>query len=121
MTFLGVDWGEKRIGLAVGDSSLNLALPLKTVDSLKDLFLVISEEEIDKIVLGCPYKMNGSADLDQRFKDFHQALEAKFPGVILADERLSSQAADALRGGKKKLNRDQLAAMVILQGYFDGL
>jgi len=121
MTCLGIDWGEKRIGLAVGESSLSLALPLKTVDTIDEIVSIAKEEEAGLIVLGCPYKMNGRGDLDKRFSKFHEDLKEKFSNIILVDERLSSQAADALQGYKTKLNRDQLAAMVILQGYFDSL
>lgn len=121
MICLGVDWGEKRIGLALGESSLKLALPLKTVDSISELVATVKEEEVKKIILGCPYKMSGGSDLDKRFSSFYKELQIIFPKIDLMDERLSSQAADALRGYKTKLNRDQLSAMVILQSYFDSL
>lgn len=120
--YLGVDWGGARIGLALGDSEVKLASPFKTVGSLEELFDIIKDEEIDVIVLGKPVKMSGqSEDLTEEFENFLEDLqeEIKIP-IELIDERLSSQAADSLVGDKKtKAQRDEVAAMLILQSYLD--
>jgi putative Holliday junction resolvase len=120
--YLGIDWGEKRIGLATAEEELNMALPLGTVADLAGLLQVISEEEITKIVLGCPYKMGSvSYDLNPDFVKFLESLqqETKLP-IIQIDERLSSLAADALGGPKKmRAGRDEIAAAIILQSYLD--
>ena len=119
--YLGIDWGEKRIGLATGDSEVNLALPLKTVANLAEVLSVLKEEETDIIVLGMPQKMSGQAadnPLWQNFRD--QLRERGGRPLVLVDERLSSRAADSLAGETgEKAERDEIAATLILQDYLD--
>ena len=119
--YLGIDWGEKRIGLALADEETSLALPFKTVGSLAELLEVIKEEEIDEIVLGSPKKMSGAAANNPLWLAFVEELKIKSGQEIhLLDERLSSLAADALSGEKKdKAERDEIAATIILQDYLD--
>ncbi|MDD5290671.1 MAG: Holliday junction resolvase RuvX [Patescibacteria group bacterium] len=120
--YLGVDWGEKRIGLALGDNETKLATPYKTVKGIDEILKVVKEEKIDVVVVGKPLKMsNIEYRISDEFSDFLSLLkkELKIP-VETADERLSSKAADALPGNKKeKSGRDEIAAMVILQSYLD--
>ncbi|MGI5827027.1 MAG: Holliday junction resolvase RuvX [Patescibacteria group bacterium] len=120
--YLGIDWGEKRIGLATGDSETNLALPFKTVPDLSALLEVITEEEIEELVLGIPKKMSYPDDpLSPDFLQFSSDLAAQVNLPIhKVDERLSSLGADALIGSKKeKAGRDEIAAALILQVYLD--
>ncbi len=119
--YLGIDWGEKRIGLALADEETCIALPFKTVSSLDELLTVIEEEEIDEIVLGSPKKMSGEAANNPLWLNFVEQLKAKGgKPVNFLDERLSSLAADALSGEKKaKAERDEIAATIILQDYLD--
>jgi putative Holliday junction resolvase len=119
--YLGIDWGEKRIGLALADEETSLALPFKTVSGLAELLAVIKEEEIDEIVMGSPKKMNGEAANNPLWLSFVEQLKAKTDKPVnFLDERLSSLAADALSGEKKdKAERDEIAATIILQDYLD--
>jgi len=119
--YLGIDWGEKRIGLAMADGVTRLALPLQTVSSVKELLEVIEIEEIDALVLGKPMKMSGDEADSQVWLNFLEQLKEKFSGEIeLVDERLTSLAGDALEGHKKeKASRDEIAAVLILQSYLD--
>jgi putative Holliday junction resolvase len=119
--YLGVDWGEVRIGLATADSEVNLALPLKTVADLAGVLNVIKEEETDIIILGNPKKMSGEkADNSAWLRFFAELKERSGKPVELADERLSSLAADALPGNdSEKAERDEIAATIILQDYLD--
>jgi putative holliday junction resolvase len=120
--YLGVDWGEKRIGLALADNEIKLATPFKTVGNLEELSQVIKEEVIDVMVLGKPIKMRGVQEgVSPVFLDFADKLQKKFPEIKIEmiDERLSSKAADALPGGNLKASRDEVAAMIILQQYLD--
>jgi putative Holliday junction resolvase len=116
---LGIDWGEKRIGLAIGNSEVKLASPLGVAKDITELKSVILKEKIDRLVLGEPVNEEVSKD----FLDFKKTLEQEISlPISLIDERFSSQAADSLdpharRDGK----RDEIAAMIILQSYFDGL
>ena len=120
--YLGVDWGEKRIGLALGDDETKMASPFKVVNNINDIILIVKQESIDAIVLGAPYQIsNPKLPISQDFENFKKLLEEKtMLSVYLIDERLTSKAADALIGDKKtKAARDAVAAMLILQSFFD--
>ncbi|MCK4540299.1 Holliday junction resolvase RuvX [Candidatus Parcubacteria bacterium] len=122
--YLGVDWGEKRIGLALGDSETKLASPFCVVKRADEIINIIKNEKIDYLIIGQPIKMSGAKDnFTEGFKDFLRYIKNKINIPIkLVDERLTSKAADALSGTKKtKASRDSLAAMLILQSYFDSV
>ena len=118
---LGVDWGEKRIGLAIGDSETNLASPFKVVSDIDEIVSIIKQENINKVVVGQPVKMSGNKELSVDFNKFIKLLKSKTTTPVeLVDERLSSKQADALLGNKKtKAAQDAIAAMLILQTYLD--
>ncbi len=118
--YLAIDWGEKRLGLAVGNDEPKLAMPLTTVTSWQDLLKIIKEEEPDIIILGNPLSMSGEESISKKFINFKNKLsESTNKEIILVDERLSSISADKLRGRKFKLGRDEIAAMVILESYLN--
>ncbi|MCK5319849.1 Holliday junction resolvase RuvX [Candidatus Parcubacteria bacterium] len=120
--YLGIDWGKKRIGLALGDSETRLASPFCVVSQASEIIDIINKEKIDYLIIGQPIKMSGAKDnLGEDFEEFLNFIKnnCDIP-VELIDERLTSKAADALSGTKKtKAARDSLAAMIILQSYFD--
>lgn len=119
--YLGVDWGEKRIGLALAEEETSLALPFKTAANLQELLTIINSEEITDIVIGSPRKMSGESASNPLWLDFVEKLKASTKiNVHFIDERLTSLAADA-RGGrdKNKAKRDEIAASIILQDYLD--
>ena len=120
--YLGLDWGEARIGLAIGTSESKMALPLDTALTFEQVFQAIKDEEIDELVIGQPVKMSGDKiDLNKEYISFVEVLKNKINIPInFVDERLTSKAADSLAGDKKtKASRDAIAAMLILQSYFD--
>lgn len=119
--FLGIDWGEARIGLALGDSEIKLASPYKTIKSSKEVLDVVLEEGIDEIVVGKPTKMSGEEKYLDEFNKFVAELKNDLAiPIFLYDERLTSLAADSLEGNKKvKASRDEIAAMLILQSFLD--
>jgi putative Holliday junction resolvase len=132
---LGVDHGDRRIGLAISDPIPLIASPLKTltVDNTEQAILeienVIKEEEIQVVVIGLPLGMNGQ-DTQQtdHVKKFAEKLQQilNIP-VFLEDERLSSVTArkaiihQKLSVGRNKALVDQTAASIILQQYLDKL
>lgn len=122
--YLAIDWGLSRIGLAAGDSETKIAIPFKVAADIKEVLAVIKKEKIDEVVIGQPIKMSGEKNnLTAGFDLFFNALKinTSLP-IILVDERLSSKAADALSGTKKtKAKQDAVAAMLVLQSYFDRL
>lgn len=142
---LGIDYGEKRIGLAYGDE-LGIALPLAAVVSPADesrwlaLGQVIAERKICKLVVGYPINMDGSVGFKAREVDqFIGELERRFGlPVERVDERLTSrQAGQQLReaGGRRHRRHersiqarqafrqtgalDSQAAAVILQDFMN--
>lgn len=123
MRYLGIDFGTKRIGLAVGDDEMKIASPLCTVADIKSVLEIIKTEEVEKIIIGNPVTMRsedgGMVDQVSLFVD--ELKQSTGLEIILADERLSSKSADVLLGKRDKGNRDAVAAMVILQTYLDQL
>lgn len=122
MKILGIDYGEKRIGLAISDESqtfareLTILSPKEFWDSIKN---IISNNQITKIVLGWPLNMSGEmTQKTEEVKSFKLKVqsETNLP-VEIIDERLSSQMAQSSRGSKQDL--DSLAAQILLQNYLD--
>ena len=118
--YLGIDWGEKRIGLALGDSENKLATPFKVAENISDLVKIIKEEKVDALVIGLPKKMSGDKTINPKFTNFLKILKEKIEiEIFLIDERLSSVQADTLKNKKIGQQRDSVSAMIILQNYFD--
>ncbi len=126
MNYLGIDYGTKRIGLAIA-SDETAPVPLTTVENLEQVVDIIQKEQIDLVVIGRPKAMSGAnqrTDMETETKQFLQNLESKINNLKLTisiewvDERLSSKGADAL--GKEfgqSGDRDAVAAMLILDTY----
>ena len=135
MKILGIDYGEKRIGLAVSDPSNMVARSLKVLKRngtrswVKELKLIIDENRIEKIVVGLPVNMNGSlGEKGREVLAFVEVLkkELKLP-VVTWDERLTTVSAEKLLR-QTKLSRekrkdilDKLSASIILQSYLDSI
>ncbi|KKS33372.1 MAG: hypothetical protein UU95_C0034G0023 [Parcubacteria group bacterium GW2011_GWC2_42_12] len=123
MNYLGIDWGEARIGLALADGETKIATPFKVVGNLAEVLKVINEEEIDIVIVGKPVSMmnHEPRTINEKYNKFVDDLKKKIAAPIeFFDERLSSKAADALPGNRKtKASRDAIAAMIILQSYLD--
>ena len=130
---IGIDYGRKRIGIAVSDPLRIFASPLETVQSAKIIEYLKSYsagERIVRFVVGYPINMNGkpseaAADVDIFLKQLAKA----FPDVpiTLEDERFTSVLAHRamIDGGMKASDRrdkasvDKISAAIILQGYLD--
>ena len=131
---LAFDFGEKRIGVAVGDTRIGIAHPLETLraESNDARFAAIARliEEWRPIVLvvGLPAWLEGGEHaMSARCRRFARQLEGRFRlPAALVDERLSSLEASqcldeaGLRGRRQKAVLDQVAAQRILQTYLDG-
>ena len=129
---LGIDWGEKRIGLAFADS-IGVALPANPAvsSSKRKRFMqienFIKERSINEIVVGYPLNMNGSVGFKAKEVDlFITELERRFRlPVHRVDERLSSHSVEqGLKFQKKKPSRqsgeiDSHAAALILQDFIE--
>ncbi|MBS3766452.1 Holliday junction resolvase RuvX [Candidatus Bipolaricaulota bacterium] len=130
---LGLDWGSKRIGIAISDGARTVALGRETYqredleDAVKYVRELASEEGVGLIVLGMPYHMDGGeGELVEAVENFKEALEAEVSiPVETVDERLTSSEAERvmlesdLSREERKRHRDKLAATLILQRYLD--
>ena len=138
MRVIGVDLGERRIGLAVSDASATIARPLRTLerdrsdeaaaDALAAAIDVINvEDAVGCVVVGLPSRLDGSpSDQTVRVQRMVALLSSRtLVPVVLQDERLSSHEAEerlATRERdwrKRKAKLDAAAAAVILQDYLD--
>ena len=130
---LGLDYGERRIGLALSDPLGIIAKPLtiidrkKTADHISRISEIVSERKITSIVVGLPLTLKGDyskqteivlAFIDQLKSDL------QIP-IMTVDERLSSVAAEkslqaqAVKTGHNKGRVDETAAAIFLQEYLD--
>lgn len=130
---LAIDYGRKRVGLAVTDSLKIIANGLTTVkscDVLKFLSDYLSRESVELIVVGLPKTMtNEESDSMQYIKPFVEKLKKQHPNVPVEmyDERFTSVLAHKamLEGGLKKKERqnkalvDEISATIILQSYME--
>ncbi len=131
---VGLDIGEKRVGLAVAEQGGSFAVPAGFLEvrseeqALGALADFLREEEACEAVLGLPLNMDGSESAGSRkVRRMAEGLKALAPGLPLAfwDERLTSYDAESmLKAGELKFRRkkgrvDAVAASLILQGYLD--
>lgn len=141
---LGLDAGERRIGVAISDPDRHLAVPLRSViadghgGELAALATLVHDEEVAELVVGLPLSLNGAESAQTaRARAFGATLEQKLAlPVHFWDERLSTQEAlhqvdhgrqrSGKRGDRPRSNQpsstvdtDAVAASIILQAYLD--
>lgn len=148
MNYLGIDYGEKRIGLSYGDDDVRLAVPIAAAVQptlaarMEQIDALIRTRRIGELVVGYPYNMDGSVGFKAREVDaFIEKLVARFSlPVHRTDERLTSadaqnrmKEAGRGKGGRSKQSLraklaerksgalDSRAATLILQDYLDAL
>jgi putative Holliday junction resolvase len=135
MRILGLDYGSKRIGVAVSDELEITAQGLATItrknkkNDLDEIAKVITTYSVEKIVIGYPIKLDGSEGIQcEKISRFSKLLEAKLHiPVVKWDETLTTKEAEDIliqahvRRDKRKQVVDKLAATLILQGYLDNL
>jgi putative holliday junction resolvase len=132
-TVLAFDFGEKRIGVAVGDLSLRIAHPLTTIAAednatrFAEIGKLIEEWKPTRLVVGLPMHQDGAEhEVSRLARRFANRLEGRFGiDVALVDERLTSVAAESrlreagVRADKMKATLDAAAASEILQAFFE--
>lgn len=128
---LSIDYGEKRIGIAITDPLQMFAYPLKTIQNNKarwdEFDRLFADYVVEKVILGYPLKEDGSKSgstlLVEKFRD---EFEKKYPiELVLVDERYSSEIAkqkilESVTSRKKRKNKslvDMNAAAIILEDY----
>ena len=133
MRLMGLDVGDRRIGVAVSDELSLFAQGLLVLErrglaaDLSALGRVIAEKDVSRIVVGMPRNMNGSyGPQAEKTAAFIKSLETTCGRPCVAwDERLTTRQAERVlisadaRRSKRKTVRDKLAAQLILQSYLD--
>jgi len=127
MRYLGIDYGEKRIGIAVSDPYGRIAFPKKVIFNrgnqmvTAQLKLLLEEENISEIIVGLPLNLDGSeseesrkvrAFVEELKKDIH--LPIRFENEMLTTHLVEQY-------GVKREHSNEAAAAVILQSYLDKL
>ncbi len=130
---MAIDYGTRRVGIAVTDPLQIIASPVNTI-APNDLFEFITEytasESVGQVVLGYPLKEDGtSTDLTAAVDNLLDKLKMEFPAIrfIRHDERYTSRLAQRsmIQSGarkksrRKKSNLDQISATLILQSYME--
>ncbi|HEX7484160.1 MAG TPA: Holliday junction resolvase RuvX [Candidatus Saccharimonadales bacterium] len=127
-TFVALDVGEKRIGVAVGDSGVRIAVPFSTVDvdgtEIAQIARIVIEEKAETIIVGYPRNQSGEATAQTAYVEkFSEQLTDIAPSIIFQDESLTSVLAEQrLQSYKKPYSKgdiDALAAAMILQDYME--
>jgi putative holliday junction resolvase len=132
--WLGVDYGDVRIGLALSDELALLAHPAATLPNddatLANIRDLVIRKQVTGIVLGVPRNMNGTfGPSAEKAKKFGEELRKHLPDqrLIFWDERLTTaEAQRVLHGAGKNIRSsrlvlDQVAAQILLQSYLDSL
>jgi putative Holliday junction resolvase len=128
---LGIDYGQKRIGMAMSDPLKITSQPMPFLPNDKNMWAnlkkFIEENEISEIVIGLPITMKGTdSEMTVEVEKFSKELESivSMP-IILQDERLSTMESEKflisanVSRDKRKLVRDSMAACIILQDYLE--
>ncbi len=137
MRVMGVDVGEKRIGIAISDPTGTVARPLCTLErrsrqhDFTTIAALVAEHAVELVVVGYPLSLDGTTGAQARYiSDYALALGEHLPvPVLLWDERLSTVAAEGVLhqtrsrsqrlAARKRGAVDSIAAAVILQQYLD--
>ena len=130
--FLGIDYGDSRIGLALSDPMKIIGKPFKTLDNkksdiLNELRLIVQKNEVVRFVVGYPVNMKGeNTPQTKKVDDFIIFLEKNFDlPISKIDERLSSVSAinsliiQGVKTGHNKSKIDDTSAAIILQEFLD--
>ena len=126
---LGIDYGTKRIGLALAFVDSKVAVPFGILKNQDKKFIwqkinkIIKQESIDLIVVGMPLALSSNRHLSEqalKTKSFVDWLSSKSKlSVVTFDERLTTRQAKYLTNNKKNKMLDDIAAQLILENYLE--
>lgn len=127
-SFVALDVGEKRIGVAIGDSGVRIAIPFDTIETdgkeIERIARIIIDEHADVLVVGYPRNQSGEPTAQTTYvEQFAKGLIDIAPSIVFQDESLTSVLAEQrLQSYKKPYTKgdiDALAAAMILQDYIE--
>lgn len=138
MRIMGLDYGDKTVGVAISDERMLTAQPIETIkrtrtsklrQTLARIESLIEEYEVETVVIGLPKRLNNEeGERCEVTRQFGETVERRTGlTVVYQDERLTTVSADAVlqEGGVRRQNRkqyiDKVAASILLQSYLDGL
>ena len=128
LSLLSLDVGEKRIGTALADTAVRIAVPYDTIivdgTELEQIAKLIGLESVDIVVIGYPRNQSGEATAQTAYAEaFAEKLEGIGPKIVFQDESLTSvMAEDRLKQMGKPYEKgdiDMMAASIILQDYLE--
>ncbi len=119
---LGVDYGRKRVGMAISDSQRKIALPhgvVKREKFMEELEKLIKEKQVDTVVFGLPMSLSGKElEMAKEIREVARRIKDRFGvKVILKDERFTSKLVEEKFGKDGPI--DHYSAGIILQEYLD--
>lgn len=123
MRYLGIDYGSKRVGIALSDEGGQIALPYRTISNTKTLFTeiteVIKKEGVGRIVVGIPVPFSGNeSEQTREVKKFAEKLE-KLSAIKVDAENEIFSTKIARASGVPEHKLDTASAAIILQSYLD--
>ncbi|MEK7607183.1 MAG: Holliday junction resolvase RuvX [Patescibacteria group bacterium] len=128
MKLLGIDYGTERIGVALGDTDVRVAVPFEAIDATalaaERIVAIGKQENIEIVVMGLPKNLQGqegkSASRARRLAEKIQSLGMK---IVFEDERFSTKEVErAMKEygkAKRGIDKDAAAAAIILQTYIE--
>ncbi len=123
MRYLGIDYGQKRVGLALSDTEGLLGMPFKTIenkDLIKNLKKIIKEENVGVIVLGLPLNLKMEETTQTKtVLAFKTDLKKQIKEVVIELENEFLTSVQAEKWGATGENIDSSSAAIILQSYID--
>ena len=128
--YIALDVGEKRIGVAVGDDAVRIAVPFETIEvdggEITAIAEIVTKESVDTIVVGYPRNQSGEPTPQTQFVvDFAEKLRDVAENIVFQDESLTSviaeQRLESYNRPYSKADIDAQAAAIILQDYLEQL
>jgi putative holliday junction resolvase len=130
MRILGIDYGAKKIGIAIGDTETKIASPWMILEnqghgeSIKQIKLICERESVERVVLGVPHMLRDTTQENDQIRAI-RLFEADLRSIEIpvdeADETLTSAEARHYMDAGSRQQDDAVAAAIMLQGYLEAL
>lgn len=127
MKYLGIDYGKRKVGLAISEGEIATPFKVVQVSALKDAIVkisaIIDSEEIDQVIVGIPESGEARKITEKFIKELKNVIP-QWCDIVEVEETLTSQNAkvEMIRSGVSRKNRrdeDSFAAAIILQNYLN--
>jgi putative holliday junction resolvase len=126
-TFIALDVGEKRIGVATASTAVRIAIPLTTIEvdgnEIHEIAKIVADEDVDTIVVGYPRNQSGEATAQTAYVEAFTENIKDMTNIAFQDESLTSVMAEnqlkTIGGSYTKGDIDARAAAIILQDYLE--